>query len=247
MQRIRLWVLLLGVLALPITAGAAAGVVAFVTEAQLANALHPQVIAEGYAPEVEIKVNKLSQPLVSKSEFPELLITDLSIQKSTRSFTAKAATADAPEKPVMIFGRLLTKAEVPVLANPINRGQIIGADDIVLIQVDEQEITNRVITNVQDLVGQEARRPIQAKSLLRADMIRSPILVHKNTVVTITYQTDALSITHQVRATEDGSLGEAVRVINPGTNKNFIATVSGQNQVIIGNMPPKPQISAKAE
>jgi flagella basal body P-ring formation protein FlgA len=220
----------------------------FVTESMIAEAARPQLLAQGIHPESEVKVFKLPRAMISDSEQPELIISNLNYNANGRSFSARAEIAGKPETGIAVAGRILRMIDVPVLTSALRSNDLIKPSDLGSIKVEEATLGRNAITDPADLLGKAAKQSIVANTVIRQDMVRLPLAVRKNTIVTVTYQTGALSISHQVRALEDGSLGDAVRVSNTQTNRIFDTTVIGNDLVAVGDGKPKAQqVSANSQ
>jgi flagella basal body P-ring formation protein FlgA len=61
--------------------------------------------------------------------------------------------------------------------------------------------------------------------------IRSPLIVSKNSVVTMVLQTPKMQLTSKGRAMEDASMGDVVRIMNTQSKTVIEATVIGANTV----------------
>jgi flagellar basal body P-ring formation protein FlgA len=90
-----------------------------------------------------------------------------------------------------------------------------------------------------ELAGKAARRTLHADKAVRAADLMAPILVAKNSNVSMIYVVGALQITARGRALSDGGQGETVLVLNTSSKKTVEAVVLNANTVSVGQ-PPQP-------
>ena len=183
-----------------------------------------------------IKLNMTSKSLVASQSKADakIQVTRMDINSQTKTFTADIAIEGDNKQKLTVSGRLAPMISVPVLITQRNAGETINAADIAWQDFEEAYVGNHAITNAEAIIGKTVQRVISANTIIRSGMVASPTLVRKNSLVTITYQNEFMSITNQVKSMQDGALGETVRVINPQTNKIMDAVVSGSDQVLVG-------------
>ena len=68
---------------------------------------------------------------------------------------------------------------------------------------------------------------------LRAGDFRKPIVVTKNSLVTMVVQTPYMLLTAQGRAIQDGAMGDAIRVMNTFSKVTVDAVVEGPSRVLV--------------
>lgn len=119
----------------------------------------------------------------------------------------------------------------PVLARPVERGELLSADDF----VDEERPAAAAIGAVPPAraSGLEAVRRLAAGAIVRSGDVMTPRLVRRGEPVTLTVRTGALTITAQGRALADGRRGDIVRVVTTGTNRTLEGAVDGPGAVRI--------------
>lgn len=157
-----------------------------------------------------------------------LALSGLAFDPASRRFTAHLV---APAKgPVLakavVTGRAIMMTEAPVLRRTVAAGDVIGADDIAWLRVPADRVGRNVITDSGDIVGQTPRRTLPVDQLIRAGDLRAPVIVSKNSLVTIKLQTAKMRLTAQGRAMEDGATGEVIRVMNTKSHTIIHATVA---------------------
>lgn len=123
------------------------------------------------------------------------------------------------------------QVEVAVLARPVQRGELLGADDFVY----EKRSPNmaRGALEASAAQGLEAQRPLSPGSIVRISDVITPRLVRRGEPVLIAYKTGALTITTQGRALTSGGKGEPVRVVANATQRTLDGFVAGNGLVRI--------------
>jgi len=165
-----------------------------------------------------------------------LRITRLTVDPGNGRFLAQAVAPAAGEVKarLSITGRAVALTEVPVLKNGARPGEVIRERDIEWMSVQASRLTRTTVTDPGSLVGMTPRRPIRAQEVVRSTDLQAPVMVAKNSLVTIRLQTDRMQLTVQGRALEDGAEGDVVRVMNTKSNNVVSAVVidSGAVEVV---------------
>jgi len=122
------------------------------------------------------------------------------------------------------------QVEVAVLARPVQRGEILSADDFVY----EKRSPNmgRGAIDADAAKGLEAVRPLSPGSIVRVSDVITPRLVRRGEPVLIAYKVGALTITTQGRALASAGAGEPVRVTT-STQRTLDGFVAGNGLVRI--------------
>ena len=123
------------------------------------------------------------------------------------------------------------QVEVAILARPIQRGEILSADDFVY----EPRSPNlaRGAIEADAAKGMEAVRPLAPGRIVRVSDIITPRLVRRGEPVLIAYKTGGLTITTQGRALASAGAGEQVRVVTNSTQRTLDGFVAGNGLVRI--------------
>ena len=157
------------------------------------------------------------------------------------SAPAAPPVVDVPAEPVALPAVVEIEAEpepepllaIPVLARRMRRNDVIGAGDIIWIEVPDD---NRAATYVRDadsLIGMSLSqggipgRPIQLGA------VSPPLVVTRNEPVTMLLQRGALAVSARGRAMEDGAIGDRIRVANVDSSRVVDARVIGPGTVAV--------------
>jgi len=167
---------------------------------------------------------------------PTLAISGLNYDPASGRFTAilVAPASGTPLANATISGRVVTMTEVPVLRRRVEPGEVIHADDVEWSSVRTDRIGRDVIVDTANLIGMSPRRPVRPGDTILASELRAPVVVAKNSLVTIRLDTARMSLSAQGRALEPGSTGDVIRVMNTKSNKIINASVvdSGTVRVV---------------
>ncbi|HWT98673.1 MAG TPA: flagellar basal body P-ring formation chaperone FlgA [Terriglobales bacterium] len=132
-----------------------------------------------------------------------------------------------------VIGTVYEKTQVPVLKRLVSAGDTIQQDDIDWTSSRVDQLANNTVTDVQQMVGRIAKRPLRPGQVLRmSDLINDPT-VHKNDLITIAVQTNNMSLTVRGKALEDGAVGQTIRVVNVNTKRQLLGVVKDASTVLI--------------
>ena len=160
-------------------------------------------------------------------------IKEMNYNRTTGMFTATLTVpGDAGHMAsATVTGRATDVVRIPVLNRAVSRGQIISKNDIDWTEVSPSRVQGTVVSDPADLIGKAARRPLRADSPLRTADVQEPILIGKNTLVTLVAAGPNLMLTTVGRSLDDGAKGEVIRVMNNQSHKLVQGTVISANEV----------------
>lgn len=180
-------------------------------------------------------VNRGMQIYVPMDAKPVVAVRDLSYDPRARRF---AATLEAPAnganaQRVKVSGRVFQVVEVPVLARNIGKDDRIAEKDIRWTPLAVEQVREDMITDAGQLIGKMPRRLIRAGQPMTQNDVQRPVLVARQSLVTMIVQQGGMTITAQGKAVEDGGAGETIRVLNTNSNVTVEATVNGPGLVTV--------------
>jgi flagella basal body P-ring formation protein FlgA len=144
-----------------------------------------------------------------------------------------APSAAKPVRQMNVTGTVRTSAKVPVLANSLRNGDLIGASDIDYINIFESDIQPDMILNGDHLVGMMPRRMIMSGKPIRTVDLQAPQLVERGKNVTIIFNEGPLKLTAMGKALQNGAKGDLIRVVNNASNRPIDAYVNGAGEVVV--------------
>lgn len=120
-----------------------------------------------------------------------------------------------------------------MLRRAVQAGEIIRNGDVEFVEMREETVRREVLLELDRVVGQSARRPLRAGEVLRDNDLRAPLLVNRNSLVTIVLRAGGMSLSAQGRALDDGARGDTVRVLNVQSKRTIEAQVIGPDAVAV--------------
>jgi flagellar basal body P-ring formation protein FlgA len=87
-------------------------------------------------------------------------------------------------------------------------------------------------------IGLAAKNPLRAGQILKQSDAVKPLAVQRNEPVTIFYETPGIMLTVRGKATESGSVGDVITVLNVQSNRTIHATINGPGRVTVAAMLP---------
>lgn len=150
-------------------------------------------------------------------------------------FTASLVVTDNSEirKIVGLNGRTYTIVELPVLNRRIRAGDVIRRGDVKWIAIRSSSANLNAITDIAEVVGQTPRRAIRAGAPIRRGDVRAPVVVARGTIVTLELRTRRMTLIARVKATEDGAMGQTIRLLNTRSKRAIDGVVLGPGRVAV--------------
>ncbi|MCR6631174.1 MAG: flagellar basal body P-ring formation chaperone FlgA [Magnetospirillum sp.] len=149
-----------------------------------------------------------------------------------------SATVEAPAgvptaQRQRVNGHVFSIARIPVLNRTIGRGDVITEGDIEWIEARAEAVRRDVVTDARQLVGQEPRLQVRQGAPVRLSDVRRPVLVPRNSTVTMVVKTPFMTLTAQGRASEEGGKGDVIHVTNLHSKRVVEAVVDGPGSVTV--------------
>ena len=110
--------------------------------------------------------------------------------------------------------QMVRQIQVPVAGRDLNRGEVLDAQDINWVTMNDSDVVANTITEEADLIGRATKHPVRAGAALRTFDIARPVAVERGKLVTIVWTTASMNLTAQGQATEPGGVGDVIRVLN---------------------------------
>lgn len=118
-----------------------------------------------------------------------------------------------------------------VAVRPLERGMVIGADDVTLQKRDISTAPARICRSLSEVVGKKVRISMRGNLPVRSDFLEKVALVKSGQLVMIIAENDAMKITATGKAMNSGGEGDLVMVRNLSSNKDIPARVIGADTV----------------
>jgi len=165
----------------------------------------------------------------------KVMISKLKFDATQNKFSATAEIfADGnPYAKTSLSGRYYVMGEIWVPAVNIEKGEVISEDKLKTIPVRMNRIKTQNITELNKLVGMQAKKTLKEGKVIADREVGPVILIKKGKVVTSVYKSKGLQITARAEALEDGAKGQSIEVMNTKSSKKFYATVVDADTVEI--------------
>jgi len=166
---------------------------------------------------------------------PTLSIQDIRFDPASQRFAAQLVVpANGPTVVNrLVAGTVYETVQLPVLARPVAPGEVIQLADLDWLPVRVDRISGNAATDPKQLVGMTARRPLRAGQMLRLSDITMAAAIKRGSIVTLMVETENMTLTAQGRALEDAAIGQPIRVVNTGSNKQLTGVVKDGTTVAI--------------
>lgn len=149
-----------------------------------------------------------------------------------------SATVEAPAglptaQRQRINGHVYSVTRIPVLTRALGRGDVVSENDIGWVEMRANAVRRDLITDVRQMIGQEPRSQLRAGAPVRAVDLQRPVLVPRNSTVTMVIASPFMRLTAQGRAVEEGGKGDVIRVTNLHSKRVVEAVVDGPGTVVV--------------
>jgi flagella basal body P-ring formation protein FlgA len=184
--------------------------------------------------DVELRKQALRVALPIDSSF-DLTIERMSFDRESGRFSAQMRVS-GPEfspKNVVLDGTAHSIVEIPVTTRKIAKGSVIGEGDVAWVDIRTGNIRRQTATELDQVVGKEAKRQIRPDTPIRFNDLWEPRLVRKGSLVTLSVQTRYMLLQTNGQAVENGARGDVVRILNLKSRKTVQGIVVGDNEVNI--------------
>lgn len=188
--------------------------------------------AQGYD-NVEVSVRPLDGRLtLAACEHPLEILPDMT-NRALGPVTVGLRCNGAEPWTLYVRGQVAAEVALPVMAGSVARGELVSSTDITL---QSRRITSDfvgIITDIDDIVGKEARRNLASGSELRFSDLKAPVIVDRGQQVSIVSGIAGLRVSMQGKALNSGGVGDRVLVANEKTGKRLEGVVSADGSVMV--------------
>lgn len=202
----------------------------------ITNKLESKLMDEGIDGKFSITyTNQPSDIVLSGGSKTTMEITALNLDVQNDTFNAiiVAPSAADPQKRMNVSGRIERLIPVPVLANTLRNGDLIGTRDIDWIDVPHNRVANGTLLTEDDLINMTPRRTVLAGKPIISNELESPKMVDRGDSITLIFETGPMVLTAKGKSMQAGSVGDTVRVSNTDSNRNLSGIVTAFREVTI--------------
>jgi flagella basal body P-ring formation protein FlgA len=148
-----------------------------------------------------------------------------------RAFHVQVSTNGAPWQTIDAVADVSASIDAVVPTRVIQVDSVIEAEDVAVHRVKLMDLDHQLITDVKDIIGKSAARPLQTNNPIRLGMVKKPYAVRKGDRVSIEARHGGLSIQVVGLAKSSGELGQTATVSNIDSGKELRAKIVGPGAV----------------
>lgn len=132
---------------------------------------------------------------------------------------------------IYLSAKVETIAAVAVISRSMNRGEVVGPADVELVQMNTAQAGFGYLSELEQVVGMELKRRLQAGTSLRLAHVTTPEVVKKGDKVLLEAARGGISVVTNAKALAAGQVGDQIRVVNSKSNREVDAVVVGPGRV----------------
>jgi flagella basal body P-ring formation protein FlgA len=124
---------------------------------------------------------------------------------------------------------------VVVTRNPVVRGQMLDAGNLMLREIDVTSQRKAVFHDIGDVVGLRSKRTLDAGDVVHAGLLQRAKLIKRGSDVQIRAVNGGLHVTMRGKALSDGSRGQRIRAKNLSSGRIVTGTVTQSGVIEVLN------------
>jgi len=204
-------------------------------------ALREELARHGIEAEMEIELPGLIPPMIPAASWFQMAVEGASVEQPGSRFQATLVVMaeGAATQRLRLAGRAVATLPVVVTTRRMALGEIVGQHDARLLRVRSERVRPGHAQQLDQVLGQELRRPLGTEQGFSLVDLGPPSIVQKNGLVTLLLESAGVSLTAQGRALEAAARGGTVPVMNL-VSRNIVegvAVAPGRVRVAMGTIP----------
>lgn len=207
-----------------------------VDESILTNALRDALETQGITGHYDISFSG-SAPQITlpadQNAAAEIISFNFDPKKDSFQAVFAAPSREVKLSEAAVMGKIQRYVSVPVLKSLLRNGDVIGAHDIMWVDMNAQTIQNSTVLKEESLLGMTPRRMISAGVPVLDKDVEKPQIVSRGDFITIVYESGPIILTAKGKALQNGAAGDFIRIVNVASNRALEGVVSGDRQVTI--------------
>lgn len=145
--------------------------------------------------------------------------------------TVKISVDKILQKRLRLTAQVTHYAPVVKTQRRVNRGEILTEEDVVVEVLPSNRIVRNAMTNLMDVVGNQAIRNMEMGRVVTSKSLHKPAMVNKGDQVTLIAQNGPMKITAPGIVREKGFKDSLVQVLNIQTQKTVFGMVQDSRTV----------------
>jgi flagella basal body P-ring formation protein FlgA len=149
-------------------------------------------------------------------------------------FPVEIESQDGEKIRTTVDGYVTRFKDVPVARHAVERGDILGEDDIVRARINLTQIPDDLVMEQSDLNGMELSRSLGEGQFFQKRFLKIAPIIQTGAAVSIQYTKGLLQATAAGTALDDGAEGSVIRVRNDASKKILKGRVVSEGVVEVG-------------
>ncbi len=207
-----------------------------VSENEVSEAIKKELVEQGHAEAVDLEFfGGQTVFQIEAAKQAKILVEGLRLNELQNKFSCDVEIfADGrPYAKTNVSGKYYVLGEVYVPARNIEKGEIITSEMLKTIKIRMNRVKPVFVVDDEKLLDKEAKKYLKEGKLVNERDVGAKILIKKNDVITMVYQTDNMQITAKAQARQDGSKGEKIEIENTKSKKVLYGIVLDADTVIV--------------
>lgn len=142
-----------------------------------------------------------------------------------RMFHVVATTNGKPWKTIEVLTDVAAMVDVVVPNRFLKSEELIDAEDLTLARIRIHAVPHPFITDLEEVIGKSAARPLQADTPLRLSFLKKPLMIKKGDRVMIEAKRGGLSIQTSGVTKASGQIGQTIMVANLDSGRELRAKI----------------------
>lgn len=175
----------------------------------------------GWKPEnLEVRIVPLQPVTVPSGQLNfRVLKPSQSLAPGLHSFLVAVDVAGKEEARLWLKTEIRVFDDVVVSTVPLGHREVVAVKDVRVARRDISALSAKPFLRIDDVVGRQAVRAIEANEILTQKALERPTLMKRGSSVTLVYETGSLRIETPGTAEEGGRVGDFIQVKNASSGK----------------------------
>ncbi|MEE8058876.1 MAG: flagellar basal body P-ring formation chaperone FlgA [Pseudomonadales bacterium] len=186
----------------------------------------------GSAARVDYKIDNLD-PRLSMADCPQALNAELKSFNRVGHINIKVSCQHKTPWSLYIPAQVNLYRPVVSVTTPVAKGSTLSTAILQLQEMDISKLRGTYFSDVKDVAGMQAKRPLQPDKPVLASHLERPILIKRGDAVLVTAHTGNLMVKMPGTALMDGHKGEQISIRNRQSKRVVEARVTAPGQASV--------------
>ncbi len=163
---------------------------------EIEAALRADLSRMGLDPDAELDLGPLLPPVVPPTSIAHVSAESTTLDAATGRFSATLVVLaeGMPTVRIRLAGRAVPTQFAVVATRRIGLGEVVGPADARLVRLRAERVRPGTAQSLDQVVGQQLRRPVTAEMPFQSSDLAPPAMVEKNALVILTLEAPGLSL-----------------------------------------------------